>query len=84
MIGSYIEQITERDIPELGADVRRPAELMAWLTAYAAATGASQHLNWLEGRIGDALLDKVVVTTGEFAYRLEEGTAVVPLGLLGP
>jgi predicted AAA+ superfamily ATPase len=41
MVGSYIEQITERDIPELGVDVRRPAELLAWLTAYAAATATT-------------------------------------------
>ncbi|MDR2374786.1 MAG: DUF4143 domain-containing protein [Bifidobacteriaceae bacterium] len=41
MIGSYIEQIVERDIPETGADVRRPGELLAWLTAYAAATAST-------------------------------------------
>jgi predicted AAA+ superfamily ATPase len=239
MIGSYVEQIVERDIPELGAQVRRPGELLAWLTAYAAATAttasytvildsatpgqdakptrntaavyrellertwtldplpawipqfnplkrlaqapkhhvadpalaarllgstadsllraagphdtrhedgllaalfeslaamtvrvfaqplearvfhlrthrgehevdlvverpdhrvlaievklgaaprprATQHLNWLETEIGDALIDKVVITSGEFAHRLPDGTAVVPLALLGP
>jgi hypothetical protein len=31
------------------------------------------------------LIDKVVViTSGEFAHRLPDGTAVVPLALLGP
>ena len=44
----------------------------------------AKHLDWLEHEIGTDLLDKVIISTGEFAYRQEGGTAVVPLGLLGP
>lgn len=44
----------------------------------------SKHLNWLERQIGDRLIDKVIINTGPFAHRLPDGTAVVPLGLLGP
>lgn len=43
-----------------------------------------RHLNWLAERIGDDLLDAVVVTTGEQAYRRSDGIAVVPAALLGP
>ena len=43
-----------------------------------------EHLRWLSGRIGDQLLDAVVVTTGSDAYRRQDGIAVVPLSLLGP
>lgn len=43
-----------------------------------------RHLNWLEREIGDRLADRVVLTTGEFAYRRADGVAVVPLALLGP
>lgn len=43
-----------------------------------------QHLRWLSNRIGDQLLDAVVLTTGQYAYRREDGIAVVPLALLGP
>lgn len=43
-----------------------------------------RHLNWLGERIGDRLVDRVVVTTGEYAYRRPDGVAVVPLALLGP
>jgi uncharacterized protein len=43
-----------------------------------------RHLAWLEGRVGDRLLDKVVVTTGPTAYRRADGVAVIPLALLGP
>ncbi len=42
-----------------------------------------RHLNWLHRKIGDRLIDRVVVTTGEFAYRRGDGVAVVPLALLG-
>lgn len=42
------------------------------------------HLEWLRGKIGDELLDAVVVTTGEHAYRRSDGIGVVPAALLGP
>lgn len=43
-----------------------------------------RHLHWLEQQLGDDLLDSVIVTTGQFAYRREDGIAVVPAALLGP
>jgi predicted AAA+ superfamily ATPase len=43
-----------------------------------------RHLNWLHDQIGDRLADRVVLTTGEYAYRRSDGIAVVPLALLGP
>jgi len=43
-----------------------------------------RHLRWLAERIGDDLLDAVVVTTGGEAYRRGDGIAVVPAGALGP
>lgn len=43
-----------------------------------------RHLNWLAGKIGDNLLDRIVVTTGRAAYRRSDGVAVVPAALLGP
>lgn len=43
-----------------------------------------RHLTWLGDQIGDRLADRVVVTSGEFAYRRPDGVAVVPLALLGP
>jgi predicted AAA+ superfamily ATPase len=44
----------------------------------------ARHLNWLEEQIGPNLLDKVIISTGEYAYRQERGTAVIPLGSLAP
>jgi predicted AAA+ superfamily ATPase len=52
-----------------------------------AATVSDQdvrHLNWLRREIGDRLRDRVVITTGQQAYRRSDGVAVVPLALLGP
>lgn len=43
-----------------------------------------RHLLWLKDRLGDDLLDAVVVTTGPQAYRRPDGIAVVPAALLGP
>lgn len=43
-----------------------------------------RHLNWLQTQIGDRLADRVLITTGEYAYRRRDGVAVVPLALLGP
>jgi predicted AAA+ superfamily ATPase len=43
-----------------------------------------KHLHWLRDRIGEDLIDAVVVYAGERAYRRRDGVAVVPLALLGP
>lgn len=42
-----------------------------------------KHLNWLEGKLCDRLLDKVLVYTGKHAYRRPDGVAVIPLAMLG-
>lgn len=44
----------------------------------------TRHLRWLRDRLGPALIDAMVVTTGAEAYRDEDGIAIVPAGLLGP
>ena len=43
-----------------------------------------RRLLWLRERLGDDLLDAVVVTTGPEACRRPDGIAVVPAALLGP
>jgi hypothetical protein len=43
--------------------------------------GDVAHLRWLADRIGDELLDAVIVTTGPEAYRRADGIAVVPAAL---
>jgi len=52
----------------------------------AASPGADsvKHLLWLQDQLGDELLDAVVITTGQRAYRRDDGIAVIPAALLGP
>lgn len=46
--------------------------------------GDTKHLKWLADELGDELLDAVVITTGNDAYRRRDGIAIVPAALLGP
>jgi len=46
-IESYLARVVERDFPEQGLRVRRPATLHAWLSAYAAATATTASYNSL-------------------------------------
>jgi predicted AAA+ superfamily ATPase len=43
-----------------------------------------KQLVWLSDKLGENLLDAVLVTTGREAYRRRDGIAVVPAALLGP
>jgi uncharacterized protein len=43
-----------------------------------------KHLRWLDEKLGERVLDRVVLMTGPQAYRRPDGIAVVPLALLGP
>jgi hypothetical protein len=54
---SYVSYVVEHDFPDQGLRVRRPGTLLAWLTAYAAATATNASYN--------ALLD--AATPGESA-----------------
>ncbi|GAB3849373.1 DUF4143 domain-containing protein [Nesterenkonia populi] len=67
--------VENRDHSVAAIEVKLKAEVGA---------GDVKHLNWLEDQIGDRVRDKVVITTGEHAYRRADGVAVVPLALLDP
>jgi predicted AAA+ superfamily ATPase len=45
--------------------------------------GDVRQLLWLRERLGDDLIDSIVVTTGSDAYRRHDGVGVVPAALLG-
>lgn len=51
--------------------------------ASAIEDGHVEQLLWLRDKLGDDLLDAVVVSTGSHAYRRPDGIAVVPAALLG-
>lgn len=43
-LDSYLQRIVERDFEEMGRPVRRPATLLRWMNAYAAATASTASL----------------------------------------
>jgi len=43
-----------------------------------------RHLTWLRDQLGERVTDRVCITTGPYAYRRDDGVAVVPFALLGP
>lgn len=65
---AYILRIVERDFPELGSTVRRPATLRAWLRAYAAATATTASYNAVLDAATAGESDKPAKTT-TIAYR---------------
>ncbi len=70
-----VDLIVEHDRGVLAVEVKLAAE---------ANPRDTRHIRWLRDRLGPALLDAVVVTTGRRAYRDDDGIAVVPAALLGP
>lgn len=70
-----VDLIVERDD---GAVVAVEVKLTQAVT-----DGDARHLVWLSEKLGDRVLDRVVITTGPAAYRRSDGIAVVPLALLG-
>ena len=43
-----------------------------------------RHLRWLAGQTGPRMLDAAVLSTGQQAYRRQDGIGVIPAVLLGP
>lgn len=68
MLESYVRRILDRDFPELGLSVRRPATLRGWLTAYAAATATTASYNTILAAATPGEADKPAKTTTT-AYR---------------
>jgi predicted AAA+ superfamily ATPase len=66
LLDSYLERVVDRHLPEAGAEVRRPAALRAWLTAYAGATATTASYN--------AILD--AATPGEVDKPSRQAAAV--------
>jgi predicted AAA+ superfamily ATPase len=42
-----------------------------------------RHLKWIANELGEQVLDTIIITTGDEAYRRRDGIAVVPAALLG-
>ena len=62
-LDGYLERIVERDLPEAGFTVRRPATIRAWLAAYAAATATSASWETIRDAATAGTVDKPAKTT---------------------
>lgn len=62
-LDSYLETIVDRDLPEVGFTVRRPATVKAWLRAYAAATATTASWEKIRDASTSGISDKPAKTT---------------------
>lgn len=72
---------------EIDIIVERPNQQVLALEVKLSATVEDRdvrHLLWLKQKLGDDVLDMIVVNTGPYAYRRPDGVAVVPAALIGP
>jgi len=68
LLDGYLERIAQRDFPDQGLTVRRPAALHAWLRAYAAATATNASYNRILDAATPGEADKPARSTTE-AFR---------------
>jgi uncharacterized protein len=62
-LDSYIDRIVDHDLPEAGFNVRRPATVLAWLRAYAAATATTTSWDKVRDAATSGIDDKPARTT---------------------
>ncbi len=62
-LDSYLDRIVDHDLAETGFIVRRPATVMAWLRAYAAATGTAASWEKIRDAATSGISDKPAKTT---------------------
>ncbi len=77
---------TWNDAHEVDLIVERANRVVAVEVKLTAApdAGDTAQLRWLRDQLGARLADSLLVTTGPYAYRDEDGIAIVPAALLGP
>jgi predicted AAA+ superfamily ATPase len=59
----YVERIVDHDLPEAGFTVRRPATVLAWLRAYAAATATTASWDSIRDAATSGTANKPAKTT---------------------
>jgi len=83
-VGHLRTQNTDQEIDIIVEGPDRRVVAIEVKVSAAPTSDDARHLNWLRQQIGDRLADRVCLTTGPYAYRRDDGVAVVPLALLGP
>lgn len=62
-LDSYIDRIVDHDLPEAGFNLRRPATVLAWLRAYAAASATTTSWDKIRDAATSGIDDKPARTT---------------------
>ena len=62
-LDGYLDRIVDHDLPEAGFRVRRPATVMAWLRAYAAAVGTTTSWEKIRNAASAGIDNKPAKTT---------------------
>lgn len=62
-LDGYVERIVDHDLPEAGFTVRRPATVLAWLRAYAAATATTTAWDSIRDAATSGVANKPAKTT---------------------
>ncbi len=84
-LDSYLQRIVERDFDELGRAVRRPATLLRWMNAYAAATASTASLEAIrDAATGGEGQKPAKTTTQPYREILERLFIVDPLPAWAP
>jgi uncharacterized protein len=84
-LDSYLQRIVERDFDELGRAVRRPATLLRWMNAYAAATASTASFETIrDAATGDDGQTPAKTTTQPYREILQRLFIVDPLPAWAP
>jgi len=70
--------------PEIDIIVESTDRVVVAIEVKLAATATDRHvrhLNRLRQELGERVVERVCITTGQYAHRRRDGVAVVPLGL---
>lgn len=62
-LDGYLERVAARDLPDIGRKVARPAALLAWMRAYAAATSTTATWETIRDAATPGSVDKPARTT---------------------
>lgn len=84
-LDGYLERIATRDLPEIGRPVARPAALLAWMRAYAAATSTTATWETVRDAATPGSADKPArSTTTSYVEALESLRVLEPVPAWSP
>lgn len=83
-LDSYLQRIVDRELPDLGFRVRRPAQLRRWMAAYAAASSTTTALNRIASAAGEDGESPTRATTLAYREHLTQVWILDPLEAWSP